>query len=390
MSNKRILIADTRTEHTGTEIEYRDFRDWAVEVGVQIAIKQVPEWQLATLASNANETADGLLLLRDAESTISTEALEKQLEAVEIPVAEVFIQGLGKHPFIDRTRPGCKVLRTLYGRLQRGVRWGMHFLKYCETHPYTTLSYGETSSHIGDLFVPEGQGPFPVVMVIHGGFWRDGYYRDSTHGIAADLAKRGIASWNVEYRRVGPSGGGYPESHQDVLQALNYLQVIAESYALDLNRVAVVGHSAGGYLSVWASSIPSGSLQYVMPQPEVPVRLSISLAGVTDLDEAHKAGGGEQAATHFLKSAAPDEALRKQLSVGYLQYAPQTKLILAHGTNDEYVPVALSEYTLDLLLARQDVDAEILPFPGSGHNELIDPQSEEWQRVAAVIENELK
>lgn len=389
MKKKRVLIADTRKDHAGVEAEYRDFEEWAIEVGVEIEIEQVPELQLAALASKLNETADTLLLLRDTESVVSAEILEEQLKAMNVPIAEVFIQGLGNHPFIDRPRPGRKILRTIYGRLQRGVRWGMHFLKYCEVHPYTTLAYGEAPSHIGDLFMPEGDGPFPVAMIIHGGFWRDGYYRDSTHGIAADLAKRGIVAWNIEYRRVGPSGGGYPESHQDVLYALNYLKVLEKEHSLDLSRVAVVGHSAGGYLSVWASSIPVGELEGVMPKPQVPVTLSISLAGVSDLDEAHKSGGGERAATHFLKSAAGDEALRKQLSVGYLQYSPETKLILVHGTNDDYVPVELSEYTLELLHTRNDVAADIMVFPGSGHNEFVDPQSKEWQQVATLIENGL-
>jgi acetyl esterase/lipase len=386
MDKKRILLADTRSGERDAVGEYRDYRDWAIEVGVDLDIVKVKELQLQELVAQIGDNIHGLLLLRDSASSVSGEELEKQLAAVSIPLAEVFIYDLGGHRFVDRTEPGCKVLRTIYGRLQRGVRWGLHFLKYCEAHPYTTLPYGTHSSHIGDLFLPEGEGPFPVVMLIHGGFWRDGYYRDSMHGLAADLAKRGYAAWNVEYRRVGPSGGGYPESMQDVLQALNYLRELPNAHQLDLSRVAVVGHSAGGYLSIWAGSIPAGDLKKIMPVPQVKVKLGVSLAGVTDLDEAHKSGGGDQAATHFLKSAADDEALRKQLSAGYLQYDPDTKLMLVHGSNDDYVPVELSKYTLELLLARGEENVELFLFPNSGHNEFVDPESMEWQKVVQRME----
>jgi hypothetical protein len=118
-----------------------------------------------------------------------------------------------------------------------------------------------------------------------------------------------------------------------------------------------------------------------MPRPQLPVRLGISLAGVTDLDEAYQHGGGEQAATHFLKAAAEQPDLRKQLSVGFLHFSPGTRLILAHGTEDLYVPVELTEHTHQLLEAR-GIPSELLMLQGSDHNQFVNPASKEWKMIA--------
>lgn len=327
----------------------------------------------------------GVLLLRDVASGKRTSELAAFLPDSDLPVVEVFLEtDLGHHQRIDAKEPGQKIVRTIYGRGPRSIFWSMHFLKHYRDYPFQTLRYGKERDHIGDLLVPEGIGPFPVVMLVHGGFWRDSYYRDSTLGIAADLAQRGIAGWNIEYRRVGPSGGGYPETQEDILNALNHLKELAGSHPLDLTSVAVIGHSAGGYLSIWGSSIPTGLLATIMPEPQVPVQLGISLAGVTDLDEAHKSGGGDKAATHFLKGAAENPELRKQLSAAYLNYAKSTQLILAHGTLDEYVPVELSEYTYDLLKEKKE-NIDLVVYPETGHNEFVDPDSSAWQDIASRV-----
>lgn len=363
----------------------------AAELGGRLHYVHTAEGRLGEAVRTASGAISpaGIILLRSATSNLPSAELEKPLAVFDVPAVELFLDdALGMHLRMDQPQAGRIIQRTFYGRKERGLYWAMRFLLHCGDYPYRTIAYGPLDSQIGDLMLPEGSGPFPVVMLVHGGFWRDGYYRDSTHGIAADLARRGFAVWNIEYRRVGPSGGGFPESHRDVLQALNYLQTLAGSHPLDLQRVTVVGHSAGGYLAAWASSIPQGTTAQLMPKPEVLVRLGICLAGVTDLDEAHKEGGGERAATLFLKKAAENEALRRQLSVGYLNFAPETRLILAHGTQDEYVPFALSEHTMEILKERQQ-QAELLIFPDSGHNEFVDPGSEEWGRIAALVEEEL-
>lgn len=121
--------------------------------------------------------------------------------------------------------------------------------------PLATISYGSGSLQVADLRLPAGKGPFPVAVVIHGGCWRASV--DNRSGIAAfadALTQRGFATWNIEYRRVGDAGGGWPGTFEDVAAAVDKLRDVAEHHALDLSRLAFVGHSSGAHLALWAAS----------------------------------------------------------------------------------------------------------------------------------------
>lgn len=121
--------------------------------------------------------------------------------------------------------------------------------------PNAIITYGPGDQQKGDLRVPAGKGPFPVAMIIHGGCWiapMDN--RLSTSAIAEALTKRGFATWNIEYRRVGNPEGGWPGTFQDIAAAEDKLVAIAKLAPLDLKRVTIVGHSAGAHLALWAAS----------------------------------------------------------------------------------------------------------------------------------------
>ncbi|MFY8075704.1 MAG: alpha/beta fold hydrolase, partial [Sphingorhabdus lacus] len=121
--------------------------------------------------------------------------------------------------------------------------------------PTSTLRYGSDDLRSGQLRIPEGKGPFPVAVVVHGGCWTKGF--DTLAGMAAvseALAKRGIATWNIEYRQLGDAGAGWPGTFEDVGAGIDHLVDLAKTHPLNLKQVTIVGHSAGAHLALWGAS----------------------------------------------------------------------------------------------------------------------------------------
>ena len=146
------------------------------------------------------------------------------------------------------------------------------------------IPYGDHPSQFGELRIPELPGPKPVVITIHGGFWQSKYGLEENDPLDEDLTSRGYATWNIEYRRVGEDGGGWPGTLMDVIDAVNHLTQIEERFQLDLSRVVILGHSAGGHLALWlASRMNKVQMDEINRTLLVPIQRVISLAGVSDL-----------------------------------------------------------------------------------------------------------
>src|SRR5271165_2214099 len=141
------------------------------------------------------------------------------------------------------------------------------------------LTYGADPNQFGDLRMPEGKGPHPVVVFIHGGFWRSAYDLGHAGHLCAALTKAGAATWNIEYRRVGNAGGGWPGTFQDIGVATDFLRTMAVKYQLDLTRVIVVGHSSGGHLALWLAARGK-----IPPKNPLYVRDPLTLKGAIDID----------------------------------------------------------------------------------------------------------
>ena len=215
--------------------------------------------------------------------------------------------------------------------------------------------YGPHAEQVADLVLPAGDGPFPVVTLIHGGFWRARYRRDLMAPLADDLAARGLAAWNVEYRRLD-AGGGWPESAQDVLAALDHLGDMDEPLDLD-GGVAVVGHSAGGHLALLAGA-------------ERRAARVVGQAAVSDLEEGRRLGLGAGVVDRFADGAPLDEA-------SPIRRAPLgVPVLLVHGAEDDVVPASMSE-----AFAARGGDVALSIRPGEGHFEHIDPRSAAWEEV---------
>lgn len=233
--------------------------------------------------------------------------------------------------------------------------------------------YGPAISQVGDLYLPKTPQP-AVVCLLHGGFWRMPYGRDETAAIAVDLAARGYAVWNIEYRRVGSPGGGWPGTLEDVAAAIDYLAVLAANGEdLDLQRVAVAGHSAGGHLALCACAKRTGDDGRFAPRTVAPVAAA-ALAGVLDLHATFSLSSGNSAVSELL-GGSPSEHPARYAQASPLALVPlNVQQLIVHGTQDIALPVELSrKYAQAALLAGDRVD--YLELAGMGHMEYLDPAS---------------
>jgi acetyl esterase/lipase len=258
--------------------------------------------------------------------------------------------------------------------------------------------YGSHASQRADLYVPIGPGPYPVIVLIHGGSWHKRYGRAFMRWIAGDLLRRGFAVWNIEYRRLG-AGGGWPATFADVAAAIDHLAALDEE-RLDLGRVTLIGHSAGGHLALWAAGRPNlpagapgafGSTQGNSAQggrpwedpPRVrPVRV-ISQAGVADLTLAYRLWHG--GAARALMGGSPEEVPDRYAAGDPIRLLPLAiPALIVHGVQDETVSVKLSRnYAEAARAAGGEVElVEIEGLAGS-HRAHLDPRGAAW---AAVVE----
>jgi acetyl esterase/lipase len=254
------------------------------------------------------------------------------------------------------------------------------------TYPFTRLAYGQARSQFGDLRLPGGQGPHPIVIVVHGGFWENGYDLDLMLPICETFQRQGIATWNVEFRRLGEPGGGWPGTFLDVAAASDHLRTLARKHSLDLKRVVTLGHSAGGQLALWAAGrrwIRNGELRQRSP---LRVQGAVSLAGVVDLRRAWDLGFQQ---VGQLMGGSPEEVPTRYGSGSPAELLPLgVRQVLVLGKEDRIIPASLNETYVQEARARGD-DVQLVPIRGVDHAELIEPQSAAWPAVEAAVRSVL-
>jgi acetyl esterase/lipase len=243
------------------------------------------------------------------------------------------------------------------------------------------LAYGSDPNQFLDLRVPstkEKSKSYPLVINIHGGYWRAKYNLDHAGHLCAALTAKGLATANLEFRRVGNEGGGWPGTFADVRSAYQFLVQNAQRHNLDATRVVVMGHSAGGQLALCLAA------------HEIGIRRVVSLAGVVDLQRAYKLHLSNDAVVEFLHGGpgeVPDhyrEADPMELSI------QQARQWLIHGSVDDVVP---ADFSRDYVSAKhkrsgkEKEDAQLLEISGAGHFDVIDPRSQAWRQVAETVYN---
>lgn len=244
-----------------------------------------------------------------------------------------------------------------------------------------TERYGSAPEQYVDVRIPAGEGPHPVVVLAHGGFWKAEYGLELMDPLADDLVQRGLAVWNLEYRRVGQPGGGYPGTFRDVAAGIDVLADLGVRYELDIGRVAVVGHSAGGHLALWAASrmhLPAGAPG---ASPIVMPAFIVGLAAVTDLAQAAADELGTRATQRFL-GGAPDE-LSDVYSIAQPVIGAVPTLLVSGGRDDD-VPVSYTRRHE----GAANVDTVVIER--EDHFDVIDPASESWGSVVDALEVRLQ
>jgi acetyl esterase/lipase len=255
--------------------------------------------------------------------------------------------------------------------------------------PDYRLAYGEDSSQYGELRIPTGSGPHPVVVLIHGGCFKAAYATSRDLAPMGDALKDGgIATWNVEYRRLGQPGGGWPGTYLDIGRAVDHLGVLAREYPLDLGRVVIVGHSAGGHLAMWAaarSRLPTASPLHATDP--LPVRGVIDLAGPVDMT-ANVAGYEALCRDSVITSllgGTPTTVPERYTQASPIRLLPLgIPQVLILGTHEDFVPLPLAEAYAQAAAGAGDA-VRLLVIPGVGHFETASPRASTWSVVESAI-----
>ena len=233
--------------------------------------------------------------------------------------------------------------------------------------PDRRVSYGGDPNQFLELRIPQKAGPHPFLINIHGGFWRAKYDLAHAGHLCAALRSAGIATCNLEYRRVGNQGGGWPGTFEDIRSAYRFIRQSASRFGLDRTRMVAMGHSAGAQLALCLAA------------HETSLKRVISLAGVVDLKKAFELHLSNDAVVEFLggkPSNVPEhyrEADPTELSIA------NARQWLIHGTDDDTVPVAFSRDYVESKKKKGE-QAEMIEIPHCGHFDLIDPRSQPFKQ----------
>jgi len=254
--------------------------------------------------------------------------------------------------------------------------------------PSVHVAYGPAPSQFAELFEPAGQGPFPVVVLVHGGCWTkalEGVVQ--MRDMAGALAAQGVAVWNVEYRRADEAGGGYPGTYQDINAALAALQANAAKYRLDTRRIVAVGHSAGGHLVQWIGGRPRlPATSPLKVAGALPIREIVSLGGLADLrgqaNQIRKACDIDVA--RLTGEASPDRP-DPFADTSPAELVPNgSHTVLINGAVDTISPPALASAYADLARRAGD-QAETVVLPDASHFDEVATASPAWKITLPII-----
>lgn len=258
--------------------------------------------------------------------------------------------------------------------------------------PDTLIQYGADAFNYAELRVPQSSSnkKFPIVVVIHGGCWLSAVANaDFMQGYATALTQEGYATYNIEYRSADHLDGGWPNTFNDVINAINHLSKLPSHFSLDLNKIILIGHSAGGHLALWTSFFPKElSNLHSIARLENQIIGVISLAGIVDLKEYYDPTGQSCGrGVHQLLGGSPEEMqdlYRLTSPVDLYQANSKVSLALITGALD---PIVTIEHVKILSDAHPEIKHLIIPQ--TGHFEMVVPHTKAWEHTLEVLKNML-
>jgi acetyl esterase/lipase len=256
--------------------------------------------------------------------------------------------------------------------------------------PGERISYGADPLQFGELWLPGGKGPHPLIVMIHGGCWRaDLPGLELQYPLTEGLVAHGWAVWNIEYRRIGHAGGGYPGTFQDVAHAVDAVRGFAKAKNIDLGHVVFMGHSAGGHLAAWAGArgkLPAGGALWTK-DPLLPNTV-VTLSGMNDLEAYHDKGpdacGGPTVVENLVDFKTRGAEAYADTSPVKLLPTERGQLVIS-AEFDHIVPPKFGEAYGSAAIKSGD-PVQVMTIPGAGHFELIDPRSAAWTTLFPLVD----
>lgn len=259
------------------------------------------------------------------------------------------------------------LLAHIQGRGIDGVRWALRTICHRARRPIERVRYGPGPDQFGDLWLPDRPSAAGIVVLLHGGFWRSRWQLDLMDALAADVAERGMAGWNVEYRP--PDRHGWDATLTDVRAALDHVRELSARFGVDADRVALVGHSAGGQLAV----------QVAADGGAVRPTLVVQLAGLVDLLETHRRDLGNGAVPAAL-GGTPEQLPQRYAAASPIERVPiGVPQLVVIGRSDSPDLREMSGRYVRAAAAGGD-EVELIEDDGD-HFTVIDPGSRIWQRT---------
>jgi len=236
--------------------------------------------------------------------------------------------------------------------------------------PDAQIGYGSADRQFGELWLPDTRlQPAPLIVLIHGGCWLNSCDISHTYGLNTALANMGFAVWALEYRSTGDADGGWPGTYQDIELGLQIIDTLGNR-GVDTERVAVLGHSAGGHLALLA-----GANQQLAES----IDLVVGLAAIVDIEQYSLGDNSCQTATPLFMNGTAQEIPQDYAAANPARMQTHTRTVLMHGDVDQIVP-----------LSQADLDgAEIRIFEGAGHFDWIHPDTGAFAYLMILLEEAL-